>query len=137
MTRELRLAPRGASDAECAVCAHLTGNRLVDGDGHIPMCSEFCLQAWPRVRALLADRDALRTKAVVLEKALRFFEWVRLNGVFECLVCARIKGEPHKPGCKIGDALAYGKTGEDPRNNCGTKCDIGPGEPKSSWSSPR
>ena len=71
MTRELRLAPHGASDAECAVCAHLTGNRLVDGDGHIPMCSEFCLQAWPRVRTLLADRDALRARVAELEGALR------------------------------------------------------------------
>lgn len=50
---DLRLAPAGASDAECAVCLHKTLNRIVVGDGHVPICSDFCLQAWPRVRNLL------------------------------------------------------------------------------------
>lgn len=50
---ELRLAPAGASDAACAVCLHMTFNRIVVGDGHVPICSTFCLQAWPRVRDLL------------------------------------------------------------------------------------
>ena len=53
----LRLAPAGASDAECAVCLHVTFNRIVEGDGHVPVCSDFCLQAWPRVRALIDERD--------------------------------------------------------------------------------
>lgn len=59
---DLRLAPAGASDAACAVCLHMTFNRIVEGDGHVPICSTFCLQAWPRVRDLLADRDEWRTQ---------------------------------------------------------------------------
>jgi hypothetical protein len=57
---DLRLAPAGASDAACAVCLHMTFNRIAMGDGHVPICSKFCVQAWPRVRALLADRDEWR-----------------------------------------------------------------------------
>lgn len=57
---DLRLALAGASDAACAVCLHMTFNRIVVGDGHVPICSTFCLQAWPRVRDLLADRDEWR-----------------------------------------------------------------------------
>lgn len=59
---DLRLAPAGASDAACAVCLHMTFNRIAIGDGHVPICSTFCLQAWPRVRDLLADRDEWRTQ---------------------------------------------------------------------------
>ena len=36
---DLRLAPAGASDAACAVCLHMTFNRLAIGDGHVPICS--------------------------------------------------------------------------------------------------
>lgn len=57
---DLRLAPAGASDAACAVCLHMTFNHIVVGDGHVPICSGFCLQAWPRVRDLIADRDEWR-----------------------------------------------------------------------------
>lgn len=57
---DLRLAPAGASDAACAVCMYRTFNRIAVGDGHVPICSTFCLQAWPRVSALLADRDEWR-----------------------------------------------------------------------------
>jgi hypothetical protein len=57
---DLRLAPAGAADAACAVCLHMTFNRITIGDGHVPICSTFCLQAWPRVRDLLADRDEWR-----------------------------------------------------------------------------
>lgn len=57
---DLRLAPAGASDAACAVCLRMTFNRFVEGDGHVPICSACCLQAWPRVRDLLADRDEWR-----------------------------------------------------------------------------
>ena len=59
---DLRLAPAGASNAACAVCLHMTLNRIAIGDGHVPICSTFCLQAWPRVRDLLADRDEWRTQ---------------------------------------------------------------------------
>ena len=58
---DLRLAPAGASDAACAVCLHMTFNRIAIGDGHVPICSTFCLHAWPRVRDLLVDRDECRT----------------------------------------------------------------------------
>lgn len=58
---DLRLAPAGASDAECAVCLHKTFNRVAVGDGHVPICSAFCLQAWwPRTCALLVDADTAR-----------------------------------------------------------------------------
>jgi len=57
---DLRLAPAGASDAECAVCLHKTFNRIVSGDGFVPICSGFCLQAWPRVSALLVAVDTAR-----------------------------------------------------------------------------
>jgi len=57
---DLRLAPAGASDAECAVCLHKTFNRIVSGDGFVPLCSGFCLQAWPRVSALLVAVDTAR-----------------------------------------------------------------------------
>jgi hypothetical protein len=50
---DLRLAPAGASDAACAVCLHMTFNRIVSGDGFVPICSGSCLQAWPRVAALM------------------------------------------------------------------------------------
>jgi hypothetical protein len=56
----LRLAPAGASEAACAVCLHKTVNRIVVGDGYVPICSTCCLLAWPRVRDLIADRDEWR-----------------------------------------------------------------------------
>lgn len=51
---DLQLAPAGASEAECAVCLQNTLKRIASGDGFVPICSSFCLQAWPRVRDLLA-----------------------------------------------------------------------------------
>lgn len=61
---ELRLAPMaGTYDVECVVCLHKTFNRVMDGDWFAPMCSERCLQTWPRVRDLLADRDEWRRQS--------------------------------------------------------------------------
>jgi|SRR3972149_4071637 len=56
-TDKVRPAPAGAPDAPCEVCGRNTGMRIVEGEGHVPMCSDCCLDAWPRVKALLADRD--------------------------------------------------------------------------------
>ena len=50
---ELRFAPHGASAAACAVCGWESMKRVAEGDGFVPICSTFCLQAWPRVRDLL------------------------------------------------------------------------------------
>lgn len=61
-TDELRRAPYGASGSECAVCFRKTLIRIVEGDGHIPICSVFCLRVWPRVHGLLVEIDNLKAK---------------------------------------------------------------------------
>ncbi len=45
-------APPGAGEADCDVCGHWTYLRLVHGDGHVPLCSDECERAWPRMTAL-------------------------------------------------------------------------------------
>lgn len=97
---ELRFAPHGASEAECAVCCWKTMKRVTESDGHVPICSSFCLQAWPRVRDLLA-RVAAYEEVLTTRREHEQRADDRLNDALSGEADAVRRAESAELGCEI------------------------------------
>lgn len=133
---ELRFAPHGASAAECAVCGWESMKRVVEGDGFVPICSLFCLQAWPRVRDLLdrisAYEEVLATRR---EHARRADD--RLNDALSGEADAVSRAESAELGCEVayrreptqaeGDAHEYRHDQSMGASECIRECHVSMG----------
>lgn len=62
----------GGAYVPCDVCGESTCCRLVVGDGHVPLCSDECERAWPRMQSLRRDVERLtRERDAAYASALR------------------------------------------------------------------
>lgn len=97
---EVRFAPHGALEAECAVCRWKTMKRVAEGDGHVPICSSFCLHAWPRVRDLL-DQVAAYEEVLTTRREHEQRADDRLNDALSGEADAVRRAESAELGCEI------------------------------------